>query len=80
VPTIHEENGFAVRIRTLDHPPAHVHVHKAGGYVKIELDAESGEPRVGRVVGMGDRDVVRAYRIVKNNQQKLLNAWRKIHG
>ena len=37
MPTILAEAGFAVRILTLDHPPAHVHGFKAGETAKIEI-------------------------------------------
>jgi hypothetical protein len=37
VPTLIREGGFEVRIYTLDHPPPHVHVAKAGAIAKIEL-------------------------------------------
>jgi hypothetical protein len=37
MPTILREGGFAVMIFTRDHPPAHVHVLKAGGAVKVSL-------------------------------------------
>jgi hypothetical protein len=37
VPTLIREAGFEVRIYTLDHPPPHEHVAKAGAVVKIDL-------------------------------------------
>jgi hypothetical protein len=37
MPTLVREGGFAVRIYTLDHPPPHVHVARAGAVVKVDL-------------------------------------------
>ena len=37
MPTVIRQAGFEVRIYTLDHPPPHVHVWKAGAVVKIDL-------------------------------------------
>ena len=37
MPTLIREGGFEIRIYTLDHPPPHVHVAKAGAVMKIEL-------------------------------------------
>ena len=37
MPTVLREDGFEVRIYTLDHPPPHVHVAKAGAIVRIDL-------------------------------------------
>jgi hypothetical protein len=35
-PTLVREEGFEVRIYTLDHPPPDVHVAKAGAIVKVD--------------------------------------------
>jgi hypothetical protein len=48
VPTLIREAGFEVRIYTLDHPPPHVHVAKAGAIVKIELSTHHAIEIVGR--------------------------------
>ena len=37
MPTLIRGDGYEVRIYTLDHPPPHVHVAKAGAVVKIDL-------------------------------------------
>ena len=37
MPTVIREDGFEVRIYTFDHPPAHVHVAKAGAIVRVDL-------------------------------------------
>ena len=37
MPTIIREDGYEIRIYTLDHPPPHVHVAKAATVLKIDL-------------------------------------------
>lgn len=59
MPTLIREQGFEVRIYTLDHPPPHVHVEKAGAIVKIDLSTRRATEIVGRI---SDRDVKRAER------------------
>lgn len=59
--TVLREAGFDVRIYTLDHPPPHVHVWKAGAVVKIELISHEAIEIVGAI---SDRDVKRAERLV----------------
>jgi hypothetical protein len=53
-----------VRIYTLDHPPPHVHVAKAGAIVKIELSTHHAIEIVGAI---SDRHVKRAERLVVQN-------------
>ena len=55
------DEGFEVRVYTLDHPPPHVHVAKAGAIVRIDLATGT----VTEIVGIiSDRDVKRAERLV----------------
>jgi hypothetical protein len=76
VPTLIREGGFAVRIYTLDHPPPHVHVAKAGAVVKIDLVT----CRVIEIVGaISDRQVRRAELLVAKHAQFLRDEWAKIH-
>jgi len=66
MPTVLREEGFEVRIYTLDHPPPHVHVAKAGAIVRIDL----GMRTVTEIVGtISDRDV-----------KRLKAEWTNIHG
>ena len=76
MPVLREE-GFEVRIYTLDHPPPHVHVAKAGAIVRIDLATGT----VTEIVGMiSDRDVKRAERLVARHATRLKAEWTKIHG
>jgi hypothetical protein len=75
--TVHRENGFEFRIWPNDHAPPHVHAWKAGGMAKIELVDGFGFSKVRE---MKPVDVVRAVRIVMENEEKLMQAWEEIHG
>jgi hypothetical protein len=77
VPTLIREDGFEVRIYTLDHPPPHVHVARAGAVVKIDLSTHHAVEIVGSI---SDRDVKRAEQLVARNAQFLKQEWERIHG
>jgi len=77
VPTLIREQGFEVRVYTLDHPPPHVHVAKAGAIVKIEISSHHVVEIAGAI---SDRDVKRAERLVARNAQFLKSEWEKLHG
>jgi len=77
MPTVLREDGFEVRIYTFDHPPAHVHVAKAGAIVRIELATGTATEIVGTI---SDRDVKRAERLVSRHARHLQEAWTRIHG
>ena len=76
MPTLIREEGFEVRIYTLDHPPPHVHVAKAGAIVKIDLSTHHAIEIVGAI---SDRDIKRAERLIARNAQFLKLEWEKIH-
>jgi len=77
MPTLVREGGFAVRIYTLDHPPPHVHVARAGAVVKVDL----ATCQVIEIAGtIADRDVRRAERLVTKHAPFLRDQWTKIHG
>ena len=77
MPTLLREDGFEVRRYTLDHPPPHVHVAKAGAIVKIDLTTHHAIQIVGSI---SDRDVKRAEQMVARNAQFLKQEWEKLHG
>ena len=76
MPTLIREGGFEVRIYTLDHPPPHVHVARAGGLVKIELATHQVREIVGRI---SDHDVRRAERLVAKHAEFLKAEWERLH-
>ena len=64
-----------------EHPPPHVHVERGSDeVVVIRLGLKGSPPTVWAVYEMKDRDVVKAFRIVEQNQDALLDAWRALHG
>ena len=77
MPTLIREGGFEIRIYTLDHPPSHVHVAKAGAVVKVALATCQVIDIVGAI---SDRDVRKAERLVAKHAQFLNEEWTKIHG
>jgi len=77
MPTVLREEGFEVRIYTLDHPPAHVHVAKAGAIVRIDLATHAATEIVGAI---SDRDVKRAEQLVARYAKHLEQEWTNIHG
>lgn len=76
MPTLLQKNGFRFFIPTLDHPPPHVHVAKAGAEAKFDL-----EPVVElvKVEGMKMRDLEAAFEIAQEHREEFLAAWKKIH-
>ena len=73
-------SGFRVVIYPNDHRPAHVHVIDADGEAVFELGL-GGNVELREVRGrMKDPDVVRAYRVVLEHNDSLLEWWREIHG
>jgi hypothetical protein len=76
VPTLVREAGFEVRIYTLDYPPPHVHVARAGAIVKIDLATHHSIEIVGTI---SDRDVRRAERLVAQHAEVLMSEWEKLH-
>lgn len=67
----------AARIYTLDHPPPHVHVAKAGAIVKIDLSTHQANEIVGSI---SDHEVKVAERLVEQNATLLNKHWEKLHG
>ena len=77
MPTDIREAGFELRIYTLDHPPPHVHVWKAGAVVKINLTTHEAVEVVGEI---SDRDIGRAECPVARNSARLWREWARLHG
>lgn len=77
MPTLIRREGFEVRIYTLDHPPPHVHVFKAGAVVRILLSTGLATEIVGEI---SDRDIRRAERLVADHAGALNEEWERLHG
>ncbi len=80
MPTILRCNGFEFVIRTHDHLPPHVHVFYGETEVSINLGLDKDLPSVRKIRRMNNRNVSRALLIVIENNELLLDNWRKIHG
>jgi hypothetical protein len=81
MPTIIRQDGFRAVIYPNDHIPAHVHVIKGGGEVRIDISTEITAQSLMGVEGkISDRDVVKALALVKEHHLELLGKWREIHG
>jgi hypothetical protein len=79
MPTVLRKEGFSFRIYLDDHNPAHVHVFKAEGEVKIQIGDDFADCRLISVYGMNRKDAKRALEIAIAHRMELLNGWRKIH-
>jgi Domain of unknown function (DUF4160) len=80
MPTIIKQDGFRIVIYPNDHTPAHVHVLKGDGEVRIELGNEKISPSLMSVRGkISDREVMRALSLVTEYQIELLAKWDEIH-
>lgn len=73
-------DGFRFVIRSNDHNPSHVHVEKAGVEALFNLGDENTRPSLREVRGMKYKDIYKAFEIVCEEQDLLLQEWRKIHG
>ena len=77
MPTFVRRGGFEIRIYTLDHPPPHVHVFKAGAILKVDLSTCLVTEIVGAI---SDRDVRRAEQLVAEHAEGLRQEWGRLHG
>jgi hypothetical protein len=76
MPTILSKNGYRFFIPTSDHPPAHVHVAKAGAEAKFRL-----VPTVELIEseGMKMKQITEAFVIACQHREQLLKAWKSLH-
>jgi hypothetical protein len=77
MPTIDHVDGFAFRIYSNDHDPAHVHAVKGDGMAIIHI---GGSAKVREVFGLKPSEVKHAVRIVEENWKRYLEKWKEIHG
>ena len=82
MPTIIRQDGFRIVIYPNDHVPAHVHVLKGDGEVRIDLGSIEPllSPSLMSVTGkISDKDVAKALSLVREHQIELLEKWSEIH-
>jgi hypothetical protein len=80
MPTVLREGGFYFRIYTDDHPPAHVHVVRAGEEAVINLGSDIMRPWVRDNFGMNRKNLRGAFLIANERQTFFLQEWRRLHG
>jgi hypothetical protein len=80
MPTILFINGFQFIIWPDDHEPPHVHVFKGDGEAKIQIGNSEQAPAFVTIYGLTKREAKFIWSIVAEHQEKLLDAWEKIHG
>lgn len=76
--TVHRERGFTFHVFSNDHQPAHVHVLKAGGEIKIDISGECAD-LLEIKQNMSRRDIKQALEIADAQINQLKNKWREIH-
>ena len=76
MPTVIRAHGLRFAVFTDDHSPPHVHVSGRGA-AKIGLGSEA---RVIAIQGMSRPDIARARSVVRDNHERLLEVWDRIHG
>ena len=79
MPTIVCIDDFRVMIMPNDHRPPHVHVIRSSGRVRVTIGTKTTRPTIMEAINMSNREIKKALKIVIENQDKLLNAWRQIH-
>jgi hypothetical protein len=79
MPTVDQRQGFEFRMYHNDHAPAHVHIFKAGGMVKIEIGDGANAVKVIGHRNMKPPEIRRAVRIVETNWQVYFDAWEHLH-
>ena len=80
MPTVLRQDGFRVCIYTNDHEPAHVHVIRGKGEVKINLIGAEEQPTIVKVWNMSNKEVAKAHALVMEHQAQLVEVWEEIHG
>jgi len=75
MPTIFEYRGYAFRVYTNDHPPAHVHIIGPDGWLVLDLRAH----RVVRTSGLSRSRMKELIAVATGERSRLLAAWRRLH-
>ncbi len=85
MPTYLRADGFVVRIHgpPREHPPPHVHVHRGvEGVAVVGLRRGPDRPHVWlrAALGLTNREIVAAVRLVEQHAAELIAHWEKLHG
>ena len=79
MPTVLRKDGFEVMIHTDDHVPPHVHVYKAEGLLIVNLGSRTEAPSVRSSYDLKAKDERKAFALAVENQDVLLEEWRRLH-
>jgi len=75
MPTILECRGYAFRVYTNDHPPAHVHIIGPDGWLVLDLHS----CRIVRTAGLSRSRMKELIAVAVGEHSRLLAAWRRLH-
>lgn len=71
MPTVLRVDGFRFFFFSDEHLPFHIHVEKADGYIRVELETL----KVTDNYKFSPSDIKRVVSIIKENRDKLIGAW-----
>lgn len=71
MPTVLRVNGFRFFFFSDEHNPVHIHVEKADGYMRVELETL----RVTDSLRFTKKDEKKIIAIIKEHQNELIGAW-----
>lgn len=77
MPNIFTKNGFRIVIYPNDHEPIHVHIHKAGSEIRINVLNLKPMSVKGSI---GNRDIKKALKLVEEQQKLIIEKWCEING
>lgn len=80
MPTVHREQGFTFHVYDNDHQPAHIHVKKNSGEIKVDIRERDEVELLCITSKMKRADINKALDIAEDNLKKFRARWEKYHG
>ena len=77
---VHRERGFTFHVYSNDHQPAHIHVKKDGGEIKIDICDKDEANLLCIKAKMSSADISKALDIADANIKKFRKKWEEYHG
>lgn len=77
---VHRERGFTFHVYSNDHQPAHVHVKKNDGEIKIDICDPNEACLLCITAKMSSADISKALDIAEDNLKKIRDRWEEYHG
>lgn len=78
--TVHRERGFTFHVFSNDHQPAHIHVKKSGGEIKVDVSSEEESELLCITAKMSNADINKALDIADAHLGKFRKKWEEYHG